>query len=136
MGRLADLAENRPLEQVTAAARVADRCLNRPQLDGGPSRITEECAGTGDCALGNRAGVAKLGEFNAFRPMIVRCQALTPGKPSKHLHSTHPRTRQARFVEFRTAAVCALSRGPSSRSVSRNLRWSSDGRSRGLCRFA
>ncbi len=68
--------------------------------------------------------------------MIVRCQALRPGRSSRYLHSTQPRTWQARFVDFRTAAVCALSRGPRSRSVSRNLRWSSDGRSRGLCRFA
>ena len=31
-------------------------------------------------------------EFKTFRPMIVRCQALTPGNASKHLHSAQPRT--------------------------------------------
>jgi hypothetical protein len=31
-------------------------------------------------------------EFRTFRPMIVRCQALTPGNASKHLHSAQPRT--------------------------------------------
>ncbi len=35
--------------------------------------------------------------------MIVRCQALRPGSSSRHLHSTQPRTWQARFVDFRTA---------------------------------
>src|SRR5260370_5327610 len=110
-----------------------------PQLEGGSCRVTEESAGIGDCALGNRAWIARLGragEFNAFRPMIVRCQALRPGRSSTHLHSTQPRTWQARFVDFRTAAVCALSRGPRSRSVSRSLRWSSDGHSHGLRRYA
>ena len=61
-------------------------------------------------------------EFSAFRPVTERCQALRSGRSSRRLHSTQPRTWQARFVDFRTVAVCALSRGPRSRSVSRNLR--------------
>src|ERR1700730_9364640 len=75
-------------------------------------------------------------EMMVLEPTVVRCQALAPGKLSRHLHSTQPRTWQARFVDFRTAADCALSRGPRSRSVFRNLRWSFDGPSRSLRRFA
>src|SRR6266536_2912278 len=71
--------------------------------------------------LGSPRVAARAGA-NTFWPMIVRCQAITPGKLSRDLHSTQPRTWQARFVPLRTVALCALSRGPRSRSISRNLR--------------
>ena len=44
--------------------------------------------GRGRAAIPRRCAA----EFKTFRPMIVRCQALTPGNASKHLHSAQPRT--------------------------------------------
>src|SRR5262249_60826359 len=77
-------------------------------------------------SMGNRAGARlsarRAGEFNTFRPIIVRCQALTLGELSRDLHSTQQRTWQARFVALRTAAVCSLSRGTNFRSASSKLR--------------
>jgi hypothetical protein len=35
---------------------------------------------------------ARVDEVNALRPTMVRCQARMPGRLSRHLHSTQPRT--------------------------------------------
>src|SRR5437763_15330894 len=41
-------------------------------------------------------------ESRALRPVMVRCQTLRPRRPSRRLHSTQPRTWQARLVAFGT----------------------------------